>query len=159
MDCLCCLLPPSTPHLPLPTPPNPPSPVTPPNPPSPNPPSPHPTLPHPTQPSLTPHPQLSHRVSLIQPGGVITEMITSFSVEEHTEEYDDVMKPMLMGMLAPKADSIFTKMQTADEIAQLTKDVIESDSPHLRYQSSEGVAQIAGCKWKDPTGDSSLNRI
>ncbi len=99
------------------------------------------------------------RVSLVEPAVVATEILTKFAnvpLEKHVEGFDDIMKSMFLKQMSPNSGSLMSKIQTADEIAQLVKEVVESESPHLRYQSTEAVAQVAGRKWTDPTGDSLL---
>ncbi|XP_033644254.1 retinol dehydrogenase 8-like [Asterias rubens] len=99
------------------------------------------------------------RVSLIEPAGVLTEIITKYKsipFEKHVEGYDDVMRGMYIEMMTPKPGSMTASLQTADDIAKIVKEVTESESPHLRYQSTEAVEQLAGRKWVDPTGDNLL---
>ena len=49
--------------------------------------------------------------------------------------------------------------QSPDEIARLHLEIILSENPHFRYQSSEYVTKIAASKLRDPTTDALLDGL
>ncbi|XP_022083992.1 retinol dehydrogenase 8-like [Acanthaster planci] len=101
------------------------------------------------------------RMSIIQPGPVRTEMLANFQKdrEESVKDFDSATREMYL-VQKKKMKSLVEQLdQTADDIAKLHLEVILSENPHLRYQTSEAGTQIVATKLKDPTTDALLDML
>ncbi|XP_022083993.1 retinol dehydrogenase 8-like [Acanthaster planci] len=99
------------------------------------------------------------RMSIIQPGPVRTELMVKIRAdpEGDAKDFDSVTRDMYLArrkQLRPLMDQV---EQTAEDIAKLHLEVILSENPHLRYQTSEATTQFVAAKLKDPTTDALLN--
>ena len=92
------------------------------------------------------------KVTVIEPGPVSTDFAHR-SLKYGTRLDENPYQRILEG--ANKAmEERLKNAQTAEEIAQLIKEVIETEKPHFRYQTREDGKQLAESKFKDITGDS-----
>ncbi|XP_022088656.1 retinol dehydrogenase 8-like [Acanthaster planci] len=100
------------------------------------------------------------RVSIVEPGPVQTELITEVMgqpVEEQAEDFPPILKESCIEGLKHLMANDFAVIQGADEIAKVHMDIILSENPHLRYQTSEALTKMAAEKLRDPTTDFLLN--
>ncbi|XP_022088655.1 retinol dehydrogenase 8-like [Acanthaster planci] len=102
------------------------------------------------------------RVSIVEPGPVKTELATKVmdsSLEEQAKNFDPILKDLYMQGVKRMTSGMSALMQSADEIAKLHMDIILSENPHLRYQTSEPMVKQAERKLRDPTTDYILDRL
>ncbi|XP_038072755.1 retinol dehydrogenase 8-like [Patiria miniata] len=102
------------------------------------------------------------RVSMVEPGPVKTEltnMVFGTPFEEQAKDFDPILRDLVVTNLKPKAAGLSSVLQGADEIAKLHMDIILSDNPHLRYQTSENLTKRAVMKLRDPTTDFLLDML
>jgi NAD(P)-dependent dehydrogenase (short-subunit alcohol dehydrogenase family) len=100
--------------------------------------------------------RLGIEVVLIEPGPVNTEFVGSVQAKltEMSPELAAAYGPMQEAYLAGTQQAFATIGQTPAEIGQVIVEAATTDSPHLRYCTSEIVRGIISRKYVDPTGDS-----
>lgn len=93
-------------------------------------------------------------ISLVEPGPVNTDLDFLSPYGSRLSKENDPFYPMFekAGLLDPVSPIV----QEPIEIARLVKKIIESEKPHLRYQTTPSIEKQAALRLVDPTGDSSL---
>jgi len=95
-------------------------------------------------------------VSLIEPGPVNTEFVAT--VVKQKENRADVeiadYAPLLSAYLSGSRQMFATAGQTGDDIAAVVLEAAISESPHLRYLTSDMIRGVVARKYVDATGDS-----
>jgi NAD(P)-dependent dehydrogenase (short-subunit alcohol dehydrogenase family) len=96
-------------------------------------------------------------VSLIEPGPVNTEFVTSVKSQISARpnahpEYQVLRESYLAGTAAAFANA----GQTPDQVAQCILASVQSAAPHLRYPTSALIRDVISKKYTDPTGDTIL---
>ncbi|XP_071797641.1 retinol dehydrogenase 8-like isoform X2 [Asterias amurensis] len=99
------------------------------------------------------------RVSLVEPGPVATPTALKVANDRPTFLESEAEMEKVFAIRAKYLSTLAHTVQTSEEIAQLHLEIILSDNPHLRYQTSEYVKEIAAAKFKDPTTDDVLNEV
>jgi NAD(P)-dependent dehydrogenase (short-subunit alcohol dehydrogenase family) len=98
-------------------------------------------------------------VSLVEPGGVNTEAPMRAEQGERTPEDGDCFvryaresqKRMVASYKAGAA-------LRPDEVAELIRDILVQEKPHLRYQVGEFTRRVAELRFSDPTGDAFVTK-
>lgn len=99
--------------------------------------------------------RLGIQLSLIEPGAINTSFVDSVqasrseSTQELSEEYGSMLKSYM-----DAAQQAFAYGQTPDEVARVIVEAATTDTPHLRYTTSELIHGLVSRKYVDPTGDS-----
>ncbi|CRX38686.1 SDR family oxidoreductase [Estrella lausannensis] len=93
-------------------------------------------------------------VSLVEPGPVNTDLDFLSPYGSRLARDNDPFYPMFEG--AGLLDPVSPIVQQPMEIARLVMEIIESEKPHLRYQTTPLIERQAASRFVDPTGDSSL---
>ncbi|XP_072028483.1 retinol dehydrogenase 8-like [Amphiura filiformis] len=103
-------------------------------------------------------------VSIIHLGSVITDMSLQFGsgptpiLRALTKEIPEDTRNIVEQMVTTNPDDVIgTKSQTANDIAKLVEDVILSDKPNFRYQSSQTIQRMARQRFLDPTGNEMMD--
>ncbi|XP_038068798.1 retinol dehydrogenase 8-like [Patiria miniata] len=101
------------------------------------------------------------RVSIVEPGPVATELMAKLvaNQEGHTEGFDDKLKEMYLARAKNIRPLLKAVTQSADEIAKLHLEIILSENPHLRYQTSPAMNKMVADKLKDTTTDALLDAL
>ncbi|XP_038073600.1 retinol dehydrogenase 8-like [Patiria miniata] len=103
------------------------------------------------------------KVSIVEPGPVKTELskkVFGTPFEEQAKDFDPVVRDLLVTWSKDMASVFpFVTHQSADEIAKLHMDIILSENPHLRYQTTENLTKMAAVKLRDPTTDFLLDML
>ncbi|XP_033631220.1 retinol dehydrogenase 8-like isoform X2 [Asterias rubens] len=99
------------------------------------------------------------RVSLVEPGPVATPTALKVANDRPTFLESEAEMEKVFAIRAMYLSTLAHVVQTSEEIAQLHLEIILSDNPHLRYQTSEYVKEMAAAKFKDPTTDDVLNEV
>lgn len=101
--------------------------------------------------------------SVIEPGGIATEFANNVlkQVEETGGMLDDEYLPLLQkyvaGAQSRAADGVY---QTADEVASVVLDIMNSDNPPIRARTSEWGEKFTAHKTKgDPNGTAGQNLV
>ena len=68
-------------------------------------------------------------------------------------DIDDETKQLLTNATERIKAHVVTMFQTPDEVAEVIREVLLADKPHLRYQTNKMYASAAKAKLVDPTGD------
>ncbi|XP_071486749.1 retinol dehydrogenase 8-like [Diadema antillarum] len=101
------------------------------------------------------------RVSNVQPGPVETKVLTNPDVSDvllqqmEDPRVDDKTREMYK-MIWKRREFMLTVAggaQTASEIVDVVEEAIDSEKPHLRYQTSELTRNLAAERFRDPFGD------
>ena len=99
------------------------------------------------------------RVSIVEPGPVMTALATKVVTEYDVFENSDAILKDLFAIYSNHLTSMASVMQSPEEIAQLHLAIILSEDPHLRYQTSAYVTEMATSKLKDTTTDGVLDQF
>ncbi|XP_038072752.1 retinol dehydrogenase 8-like [Patiria miniata] len=103
------------------------------------------------------------RVSIVEPGPVKTELfnkVLGTPFEEQAKDFDPVLREVfLTNVKRMMTSAMLSVTQSADEIAKLHMDIILSEKPHLRYQTTENLTKAAAEKLRDPTTDFLLEML
>ncbi|XP_071491010.1 retinol dehydrogenase 8-like [Diadema antillarum] len=100
-------------------------------------------------------------VSNVQPGPVETKVLTNPDVSDvllqqmDDPRVDDKTREMYK-MIWKRREFMLTVAggaQTASEIVDVVEEAIDSEKPHLRYQTSELTRNLAAERFRDPFGD------
>ncbi|WP_412539294.1 SDR family oxidoreductase [Longispora sp. K20-0274] len=96
--------------------------------------------------------QFGVRVSLVEPGAVATEFVAN-AVTDRSALLAGMgdYRPVLERYVA-RTEAAFAAAQTAEEVAAVVLSVVESESPALRYQTSDRARQFVGVKLADLDG-------
>ena len=97
--------------------------------------------------------RLGIHLSVIEPGPVNTEFVSTVSKQLSAREIDDYA-PLLNSYLSGSRQAFATAGQTGDDVAKVIVEAATAESPHFRYQTSETIRGIAARKYVDTTGDS-----
>ena len=87
---------------------------------------------------------------LVEPGPVSTDF-NSRSLKWGSKQISDY--EILKEKIKSKRRKMFEEAQQPIKIADLISDIINSEEPHLRYQTSEWVKEMASAKYRDLDGD------
>ncbi len=91
-------------------------------------------------------------VSVVEPGAVATEFVANAgSSLTEREGAEDAYSTQLANYLERTAGA-YDAAQTPDELAAVIRDVVDSDAPAFRYQTSERSTMIAGMSLSDLDG-------
>ena len=93
---------------------------------------------------------LGIRMSLIEPGPVATDF-NDRSMKWGSREIEDYAK--IKEKVIENRGRMFRNAQSVSEIAELIREVVSSEEPHLRYQTSDWVRESASEKYSDLDGD------
>lgn len=93
---------------------------------------------------------LGIRMSLIEPGPVATDF-NDRSMKWGSREIEDYAR--IKEKVVENRGRMFRNAQHVSEIAKLVHEVISSEEPHLRYQTSDWVRESASAKYSDLDGD------
>ena len=93
---------------------------------------------------------LGIRMSLIEPGPVATDF-NDRSMKWGSREIEDYAK--IKEKVIENRGRMFRNAQSVSEIAELISEVVSSEEPHLRYQTSDWVRESASEKYSDLDGD------
>ncbi|XP_038072754.1 retinol dehydrogenase 8-like [Patiria miniata] len=102
------------------------------------------------------------KLSIVEPGPVKTELfnkVLGTPFAEQAKDFDPILRDLVVTNMQPMASAMASVTQSADEIAKLHMDIILSDNPHLRYQTSEDLTKRAAMKLRDPTTDFLLDML
>jgi NAD(P)-dependent dehydrogenase (short-subunit alcohol dehydrogenase family) len=99
---------------------------------------------------------LNVKVSLVEPGAIRTPFFAN--AQSHVDFADPGVKALWGRFVAGMATaSTNTQLaQTAEEVAEVIKTVVDAEKPHLRYQSGVASKAVAAGVRVDPTGDASV---
>jgi NAD(P)-dependent dehydrogenase (short-subunit alcohol dehydrogenase family) len=99
---------------------------------------------------------LNVKVSLVEPGAIRTPFFAN--AQSHVDFADPGVKALWDRFVAGMATaSTNTQLaQTAEEVAEVIKTVVDAEKPHLRYQSGVASKAVAAGVRVDPTGDASV---
>lgn len=99
---------------------------------------------------------LGVKVSIVEPGPVHTEFVASTRAASvpvlttHIEGYAP-----LIAAYAKSIGNVFEEHgQSGDDIAKVIVEIANTETPHLRYATSDYAKAFVGQKYVDPTGDS-----
>jgi NAD(P)-dependent dehydrogenase (short-subunit alcohol dehydrogenase family) len=92
-------------------------------------------------------------VSLVEPGPVNTEFVTSVGKQKGALEISDYAS-MQKSYLEGSRKVFATAGQTGDDIAAVIVEAATAEIPHLRYLTAEMIRGLAARKYVDTTGDS-----
>ncbi|XP_033110512.1 estradiol 17-beta-dehydrogenase 1-like [Anneissia japonica] len=103
---------------------------------------------------------------LIEPGFVSTNFVASAmalnTVNGKTED-DDVTDDVSQQQFDTFFNNVFKETsqisESAEEVADVIKDVLAKDEKHLRYQTSEYTRKAAEAKMTDTTGDETVSAM
>ena len=97
----------------------------------------------------------------MEPGPVLTPLLTNIieNSNEFSESFDDILKDLYRKHVKSAQSAMTQMMQEPEEIAQLHLEIILSDNPHLRYQTSEIMTKYAASKLADTTSDGLLEAL
>lgn len=99
---------------------------------------------------------LNIKVSLVEPAAIRTPFFAN--AQRHLDFADPGVKALwdrfVAGMAASSTDTQFA--QTAEEVAEVIKTVVDAEKPHLRYQTGVASKAVAAGVRVDPTGDASV---
>lgn len=102
--------------------------------------------------------RLGIQVSLIEPGPVNTEFVSN--VQSHMGEQPlsaiPDYTPLLESYLGATRQAFASLGQTPDDVAKVIVEAATTQTPHLRYVTSDMVRALVARKYVDPTGDSIL---
>lgn len=104
------------------------------------------------------------KCSLIEPGPVGTSFVANQkdyvkSMQSSTAAIDDETKQLLANATERMKAQFVTMVQTPNEVAEVIREALLSDKPHLRYQTNKMYASTVKAKLVDPTGDRSAELI
>ncbi|XP_038072753.1 retinol dehydrogenase 8-like [Patiria miniata] len=102
------------------------------------------------------------KVSIVEPGPVKTELankVLGTPFEEQAKDFDPILRDVFVTGVKRMASAMASVTQSADEIAKLHMDIILSETPHLRYQTTENLTKTAALKFRDPTTDFLLDML
>lgn len=100
--------------------------------------------------AITLHPW-NIKVVVVEPGPVATEFAESMTLESGLEKespYHQFMAHM-HEYLSKRLD----EGQSPEEVADMIVQIVESENPHFRYQTSREMEKLANQFLKDPSGD------
>ncbi|XP_022083991.1 retinol dehydrogenase 8-like [Acanthaster planci] len=99
------------------------------------------------------------RVSIIEPGPVKTNLmdVVMGDPEGDAKDFDDITRQLFLGQVKQMQPIVDVVVQIPKDIAKLLQEVILSEDPHLRYQTSEAMTKMVAGKLADPTTDALLN--
>jgi len=93
-------------------------------------------------------------VSLVEPGPVLTPFVDSVRAKAPVTLAGDIpgYAALAAAYLGASRGVFAEHGQSADDVGALIVAVAETEEPHLRYQTSDYVRDLAGLKAADPTG-------
>ena len=77
------------------------------------------------------------------------------SMKSSTADIDDETKQLFTNATERMKAQFVTMVQTPNEVAEVIREALLSDKPHLRYQTNKMYANAVKTKLVDPTGDRS----
>ena len=98
-------------------------------------------------------------MSIIEPGPVKTNLMDMVmgSPEDDAKYFDDITRKLFLDQMKQMGGIVSHVVQTPKDVAKLLREVILSESPHLRYQTSEAMTKMVAGKLSDPTTDALLD--
>jgi NAD(P)-dependent dehydrogenase (short-subunit alcohol dehydrogenase family) len=100
-------------------------------------------------------------VSLVEPGPVVTEFMNNASAKPITapNELDALYQPMMMAFFNSFAGIREQITQSGEDVAKTILQAATDETPHMRYVTSEWVAQMAKLKFHDLQGDEAVRAM
>lgn len=99
---------------------------------------------------------LGIKVSIVEPGPVHTEFVSSTRAASAPVLTSDIEGyAPLIAAYSQSIGNVFEEHgQSGDDVAEVICEIARSDSPHLRYPTSDYARAFVAQKYTDPTGDS-----
>lgn len=100
--------------------------------------------------------RLGIRISLIEPGPVNTEFVSSVleGAREPEPGIQAAYGPMMETYFGATQQAFASSGQSGDDVGKVILEAATADVPHLRYTTSDLSQALAARKYVDPTGDS-----
>ncbi|XP_072027766.1 retinol dehydrogenase 8-like [Amphiura filiformis] len=103
-------------------------------------------------------------VSVIQIGHVITEMTAQFGpnptalLKVAAKEIPEDTRGIVERMVSTNPEDVYgSEVQTTGDIAKFMEEVILSEKPNFRYQTSQSIQEVARRRLLDPTGNEMMD--
>lgn len=99
--------------------------------------------------------RLGVQVVLVEPGAVNTEFVASVleGLGEPEPALQEVYGPMLESYFGATQQTFASRGQSGDDVAKIILEAATTETPHLRYTTSEMIRGLVAQKYVDPTGD------
>ena len=107
---------------------------------------------------------LIHRVSLIEPGPVLSSFVenvknSNASSHEDLAKVDNETQELIKTFMEKSAARFSTMGQSAEQVATCISEAINSPQPNLRYQTNKLYSTAIQEKLMDPTGNRVLEYV
>lgn len=101
-------------------------------------------------------------VSIVEPGPVNTKFDFQATSGDRFQPEQDPYHAMFKAadlLAPPPGQALGSGAQEPEEIAAIVEEVLRTQNPHLRYQTSQRIRDLAAMRAVDPTGDKNVAEI